>query len=313
VTAWKISALVPAHAAATFDAALGDALVDDSLVVASAETARDGPWRSDVIGESAPGGPDDGVRRRVAEAIADAARLAGIAPPAWTFELLPDIDWVVENQRSFRPFAVGPFWIHPSHDPGAPPDGAVPLQIEASLAFGTGTHATTRGCLEMLARLDPPPVRAIDVGCGSGILAIAMAKLWRRHVLGGDNDPEAIVVARENAALNAVGDLCAFHVADGLATPALAGAARWDLIVANILAGPLIALAPSFARAAAPDARLILSGLLAEQADDVRAACAAVGFACIDCISHESGGASWPTLLLRKQNGRRISPPADRV
>jgi ribosomal protein L11 methyltransferase len=186
------------------------------------------------------------------------------------------------------------------------------LRIDAGLAFGTGTHATTRGCLEALARLDPPPVRAIDVGCGSGILAIAMAKLWRRPVLGSDNDPEAIDVARENAALNGVADLCTFHVADGLEAAALAAAAPYDLIVANILARPLIALAPSFARCSAADAFVVLAGLLAEQADEVRAAYVACAFACIDSITRETGGALWPTLVLRKENGRRQMAPAGR-
>ena len=96
-------------------------------------------------------------------------------------EELPDNDWVAENQRSFRPFRR-PFWVHPSHDAEGMPAGLLPLEIDAGMAFGTGTHATTRGCLEMLATLDPAEtINAVDVGCGSGILAIAMAKLWRRR------------------------------------------------------------------------------------------------------------------------------------
>ena len=109
---------------------------------------------------------------------------------------------MAENQRSFRPFQVGPFWVHPSHNADGMPAGALPIEIDAGMAFGTGTHATTRGCLELLATLDPAEtVNAVDVGCGSGILAIAMAKLWKRPVLGGDNDAQAVEVAIENAEL----------------------------------------------------------------------------------------------------------------
>jgi ribosomal protein L11 methyltransferase len=302
MTTWKFSALVPRSAAAAFDATLAEALVDDTLVVTSLETARDGPWRCDVFGDSAEtDGPDAATRARIVAAIDAAARVSGIAPPLWTFERLPDVDWVAENQRSFQPFAVGPFWVHPSHDLGAPPAAAVPLRIDAGLAFGTGMHATTRGCLEAIAALDPTAhTSAIDVGCGSGILAIAMAKLWRRQVLGSDNDPEAVPVARQNADVNGVGALCSFHVAEGLNAPALLAAVPFDLIVANILAQPLIELAPAFSRAAAPRATVVLAGLLAEQADDVAAAFAALGFTVVDRRTHDSGGATWPTLSLRR-------------
>ena len=300
MSVWKVSATVPASAAARFDAALAEALVDDSLIVSTVEVSRDGPWRSDVFGSSdGVDGPDAALRARITAAFAAAARLAGIAALTPTFETLPDTDWVAENQRSFQPFAVGPFWVHPSHDRGRPAADAVTLCIDAGLAFGTGTHATTRGCLEMIARADPARAqRAIDVGCGSGILAIAMAKLWRRPVLGSDNDPEAVAVARDNAVLNGAGDLCVFHVADGLQAPVLKAAAPFDLIVANILAQPLIDLAPSFTTAVAPGATLVLAGLLAEQEDEVAAAYASHGFAVVDRVVHETGGAQWPTLAL---------------
>jgi len=302
MSAWKVSATVPAAAAARFDAALAEALVDDTLIVSTVEVSRDGPWRSDVFGSSdTVDGPDAVLRARITAAFAAAARIAGIAALAPTFETLPDTDWVAENQRSFQPFAVGPFWVYPSHDRGQPVADAVTLCIDAGLAFGTGTHATTHGCLEMITRIDPAQARrAIDVGCGSGILTIAMAKLWRRPVLGSDNDPEAVAVARDNAVLNGAGDRCTFHVAEGLAAPVLAKAAPFDLIVANILAQPLIDLAPAFAAAAAPGATLVLAGLLAEQEDEVVAAYALHGFTVTDRVVHETGGAQWPTLALRR-------------
>jgi ribosomal protein L11 methyltransferase len=235
------------------------------------------------------------------EAIAAAAAHAGIAGPAWDVEVLPDTDWVAENQRSFQPFRVGRFWVHPSHATDPMPADAIALRIDAGLAFGTGTHATTRGCLEAIGALDPARIgNPVDVGTGSGILAIAMALAWRRPVLGGDNDPDSITVARENAGLNGVGDLCDFHLSEGLSAPPLARRAPYDLIVANILAGPLVGLAPSFAEAATSRATLILSGLLVEQADEVVAAYRAQGFTLARGIDHEAGGADWRTLVLNR-------------
>jgi ribosomal protein L11 methyltransferase len=133
------------------------------------------------------------------------------------------------------------------------------------MAFGTGTHATTSGCLKMLATLDrAETANAVDVGCGSGILAIAMAKLWQRPVIGGDNDAEAVEVAQENAVLNGVSDLCRFVHAIGLRNDELQARLPYDLVVANILAGPLMELAESFSAAVRPGGRALLSGLLLE-------------------------------------------------
>jgi ribosomal protein L11 methyltransferase len=219
----------------------------------------------------------------------------------WHWEELADRDWVAENQRSFQPFAVGPFWVHPSHDAGAMPAGLLPLRIDAGMAFGTGTHATTSGCLKMLATLDrAETANAVDVGCGSGILAIAMAKLWQRPVIGGDNDAEAVEVAQENAMLNGVSDLCRFVHAIGLRNDALQAGLPYDLVVANILAGPLMELAESFSAAVRPGGRALLSGLLLEQADDILSVYRRWGFAPERHIDLETGGAMWRTLLLRR-------------
>ncbi|MBV9833912.1 MAG: 50S ribosomal protein L11 methyltransferase [Alphaproteobacteria bacterium] len=300
--AWKIAVTIPAPAAMAFDGALSDALVEHGLVVSTVETTRDGPWRSEVYGEADDAsGPDSATRTLLGEAITAAAAQAGIAAPAWDVEVLPDTDWVAENQRSFQPFRVGRFWVHPSHAADPVPERAIPLRIDAGLAFGTGTHATTRGCLEAIGALDPAAIaNPVDVGTGSGILAIAMALAWRRGILGGDNDPDSITVARENAVLNGVADHCDFHLSEGLSAPPLASRGPYDLIVANILAGPLVGLAPSFAAAAAARATLILSGLLVEQVDEVLAAYRAQGFALVRGIDHEAGGADWRTLVLSR-------------
>jgi len=289
----KASFVVPAALRAGWEDALEERLADAGVVVTSCEISRDGPWRIELFGEA--------EEHRVARAIADGASSLGLPAPSWRWETLPDTDWVAENQRSFRPFVVGPFWVHPSHVIDGMPAGLLPLTIDAGLAFGTGTHATTRGCLEMLATLDPgKTANVVDVGTGSGILAIAMAKLWQRKVLGGDNDAEAVEVAQENAGLNGVGDLCQFVHATGLDAPELEGCAPYDLIVANILAGPLAELSDSFAAAIRPGGRVLLSGLLVEQAADILTVYGQRGFAFERRADLETGGAWWRTLLLRR-------------
>jgi ribosomal protein L11 methyltransferase len=293
VSVAKASFVVPAAQRQGWENALEARLTEAGFVVTSCEVSRDGPWRIEIFGE-----PE---QQRVGDAMADAARSLGLPEPPWHWETLPDTDWVAENQRSFRPFALGPFWVHPSHVTDGMPAGLLPLRIDAGLAFGTGTHATTRGCLALLAGLDPvETANAVDVGCGSGILAIAMAKLWKRRVMGGDNDAEAVEVAKENAELNGVGDLCRFVHAAGLGAPELATRAPYDLIVANILAGPLAELSPSFAAALRPGGRVLLSGLLVEQAAHILAVYGRHGFAFERRIDLETGGAWWRTLLLKR-------------
>ena len=284
-TVRKASFTVPAAERAAWENRLDEQLTELGFIVTSREVSRDGPWCIEVFGE--------GAREDVEAALAGA--------PGWVWEELPDKDWVAENQRSFRPFEVGPFWVHPSHVTAGRPDGLLPLRIDAGMAFGTGTHATTRGCLKLLATLDPAETRnAVDVGCGSGILAIAMAKLWQREVPGGDNDPEAVDVARENAELNGVGTLCPFVTSVGLNAPELAERAPYDLIVANILAGPLVDLAEAFGAATRPGGRILLSGLLVEQAAFVLTAYRLHGFTFERRIDLEAGGAWWRSLLLRR-------------
>jgi ribosomal protein L11 methyltransferase len=278
-TAWRE---VPAADRVAREQAL-EHLAESGFVVISREVSRDGPWRIEIFGEG------------------DKAAVAAATGAGWHWEELSDRDWVAENQRSFKPFSVGPFWVHPSHDAAGKPEGLLPLRIDAGMAFGTGTHATTRGCLEMLATLDPAETaNAVDVGCGSGILAIAMAKLWQRPVIGGDNDEQAVEVARENAVLNGVAELCRFVHAIGLRHAALQALKPFDLVVANILAGPLIELSDTFSAAVRPNGHALLSGLLLEQADDIIAVYRRWGFTLERHIDLETGGARWRSLLLRK-------------
>ena len=289
MSGWKAWLVVPAENRLARERDL-EQLAEHGFIVASRELSRDGPWRIEIFGEG------------------DKAKVQAAVDTDWQWETLPDTDWVAENQRSFQPFTVGPFWVHPSHVSDGRPAGLLPLRIDAGLAFGTGTHATTRGCLKMLATLDPRETAStVDVGCGSGILAIAMAKLWQRPVIGGDDDAQAVDVARENAGLNGVGDLCRFVHASGLDAPELKTRAPYDLIVANILAGPLIELVESFAAAIRPRGRVLLSGLLVEQADDIVLAYRQKGFTPERHIDLETGGAWWRTLLLRCSHRSRAN------
>ncbi|MGQ7792740.1 50S ribosomal protein L11 methyltransferase [Faunimonas sp. B44] len=188
--------------------------------------------------------------------------------------VLPETDWIAEGLRALQPVEAGRFVVHGSHDRGQIRRGRVAIEIDAGQAFGTGHHGTTAGCLTVLdglmrvRRFENP----LDLGTGSGLLAIAMAKQLRVPVLATDIDPVAVRVARENAALNTVGPLVETAVAPGMAHPAIRRRAPFDLIVANILAEPLMRLAPAVAAALRPDGLLVLSGLLRHQRERVVAA-----------------------------------------
>jgi len=207
------------------------------------------------------------------------AALEGTAAGEIDIAAVPDKDWVAESQRQLAPIKAGPFFVHGSHFAGKPPRGSIAIEIDAGLAFGTGRHETTRGCLLALVRLAKERKfrRPLDLGTGSGILAIAMAKLWDVDVLASDNDPQATKVARENAALNGVGDLVRVATGAGYAAPAVHSGGPYDLVTANILARPLMRLAPGLARHLAPKGIALLSGLLVEQEEMVLAAHRKVG------------------------------------
>jgi len=197
----------------------------------------------------------------------DAAQLSKIAGRAITVEPLPDQDWIRLSQEGLPPVRAGRFFVYGAHDAGQVPHGVIPMRIEAGLAFGTGHHETTALCLGVLSGLARRRAytNVLDLGCGTGLLAIGAAKLWKRPVLASDIDPVAIEVTDENAVSNGVGPLVRGVVADGLINPILAASAPYDLIIANILAGPLTRLMPQIVNALAPGATLVLSGLLHNQ------------------------------------------------
>jgi ribosomal protein L11 methyltransferase len=236
-------------------------------------------------------------------ALALAAVAAGVPPPEVTIEELPDRDWLAENRERFAPFRIGRFVIKEPEDPTPPPPGAIPLHIEAAMAFGSGRHGSTEGCLRALKLLAHRPIRSIlDVGCGSGILAIAAAKLWRVSVLASDVDPQAVTVARDNVRLNGVGHLVRVVVADGYRSPVIARQAPFDLVLCNILARPLKRLAPELARHVRPGGVAVLAGMLARDGNDVLAAHCAARFTLLRACDYDD----WRTLVVQRAG----SPPA---
>lgn len=194
----------------------------------------------------------------------DGGLLSRLAKVEIHVALVPDQDWIRLSQEGLPPVRAGRFFVFGAHDGGLVPHGAIPLRVEAGLAFGTGHHESTALCLSLLSDLAKQRRfhRPLDLGCGTGVLAIAMARLWRTHILAADIDPVAVEVARENALRNDTSPFVQSLVADGLSNPALAAAAPFDLVVANILAGPLTRLAGEISRALSYEGVLILSGLL---------------------------------------------------
>jgi len=197
-------------------------------------------------------------------AMPDGALLEKLAGRTVHVALLPDVDWIKLSQEGLPPVRAGRFFVYGAHDAGAVPPAVIPIRIEAGMAFGTGHHETTALCLRVLSDLSRQRrfANVLDLGCGTGLLAIGAAKLWRRPVLASDIDPVAVDVTRENAAANEVAPLIRAVTAEGLTHPRIAAKAPFDLILANILAGPLTQLAPGMARALAPGGVAVLSGLL---------------------------------------------------
>ena len=260
------------------------------LVVDEPDAAKPDEWLIHAYFEHEPTGAE----------IALLASL-GCGPPQT--EQLGEQDWVTMSQAGLQPIRAGRFTVH---TPTYPPDPArVNFEIDAGLAFGTGQHATTSGCLAALDELEREGAvfaNIADIGTGTGLLAFAALNLWpEARCIATDIDPIAIDVARDNAAINGVklghgvGELL-LAVADGLDSPLLTARAPFDLIIANILAGPLIELASDFERALAPGGTIILAGLLESQADAVAAAYEGLGLS----LRARTAG-EWPVLALRSR------------
>ena len=266
-----------------------------------------------VVDEPDPAKPDDWrlhayfEREPTLDELKMLSRLAGGNAPQ--IDRLGEDDWVTMSQQGLEPIRAGRFFVHTPTHREAVPEGAMAFEIDAGLAFGTGQHATTAGCLAALDLLDRNGcafTNIADIGTGTGLLAFAAMALWpKARCIATDVDPIAIDVTRDNAAINQVplghgaGELL-LAVADGMDHPLIAARAPFDLLIANILAGPLIELAPAFAKSVAPGASVVLAGLLDTQADAVIAAYEKLGLTLSD-----RGNGEWPVLVLN--GGRKRS------
>ena len=216
---------------------------------------------------------------------------------AFAVSELPDIDWVAKVRRELSPVEAGRFFVYGSHDADKVPGDRIALLIEAQMAFGTGHHGTTLGCLRAFERLLQSGWCAqdvLDLGCGTAVLAMAAARVWPAAVLASDIDAVAVEVAEANLAANGLSDRVRALQAGGFDHAELAAAAPFDLVFANILKGPLLELAPDMARHVAPSGRVILSGVLDSQAEEVIAAYRAQGLT----LDMQETIGEWATLTL---------------
>lgn len=211
-------------------------------------------------------------------------------------EVLPDIDWIAKSLEGLKPVRAGRFVVHGSHDRGTARAGEISIEIDAGQAFGTGHHGTTAGCLEVIFDVmrKRRVKRALDLGTGSGVLAIAARKLAPVRVLATDIDPIATRVARENVRLNGIASGIALETAPGFHSTAFGRHGPFDLIIANILARPLMRMAPQLAAQLAPNGDVILSGILASQRWKVLAAYNGAGLRHVKTIWREG----WVTIHL---------------
>lgn len=299
VDSWRVTLPCTRAEAEAIDAA--DDLAIDAVLMTSEEVEDDREhWRLDAYVEDEPGPAMlDAIRALVPSA-------AGTDPVVTP---LTAQDWVTLSQQGLEPIREGRFLVHTSAHPVEPPAGGRAFLIDAGQAFGTGHHATTSGCLLMLDGLaDRAFTNVIDVGTGTGLLAFAAAHLWPdARITATDIDPAAVEVTRENAARNGVA-LPTLIVADGALDTALTAGAPYDLVIANILAGPLVSMAPELAAIAAPDATIVLAGLLETQRGEVVAAFESCG-ARLDAVDRRG---DWTILRLTAGATRHVpSKPID--
>ena len=263
-----------------------------AVALAEADEARD-LWRVEAY---YAGSPD-------MKALAEALSAGGLSGDMLVEEPLPEVDWVAESLKGLEPVSAGRFFIHGSHDRHRRPVAGIAVEIDAGVAFGTGHHGTTQGCLMAMERIARTrrPRSVLDVGTGTGVLAIAAARVWRVPVVASDIDPVAVRTARENARRNGVAPFIRFLCAPGTRHPEIRRSAPHDLVLANILAGPLRRMAEDLARCTAPGGRVVLSGLLRGQENAVLSRFTTHGLRLLGRIRL----GEWSTLLLERGGAAR--------
>ena len=294
---WKLSGIATKEAVeAALDARDADLGWDDSVVLTAFEVDPDDGsiWQLDAYTEDKP----TTAQRKAVSA------LFGSDPPKLTAERLSETDWVTESQRGIEPIRAGRFYVHtPEHEPSGEA-GVTSFCIPAAQAFGTGHHATTAGCLAMLdamLRSGLRPRHIADIGTGTGLLAFAALDLWPHSVATASDidpvcEPAVLASAADNGIALGIGPgKLSMIVADGMDDPELAAAAPFDLLIANILAAPLIEMAQDFADAVAPRGSILLAGLLTRQEPAVRAAYRRAGFR----LQRRLVSGDWSILWLR--------------
>ena len=293
---WRIALAVPEIHAQIF----ADAVGDHADAVSTFELEENVTW---LVEATVYGEPD---RSRLAGRVAILAEALGLPEPVLVIEEVPPIDWVSHSYQGFPPIRAGRYFVHGSHHEGTVPPGAIGLQVDAATAFGTGEHGSTKGCLLALDRLAKRlklgggPGKgmgaALDMGCGSGILALAVAKTWHVPVVAVDIDPEAVRVTLENARINRLHALIHAEGGDGYNTGIVGEHGPYRLITANILARPLARMAPRLARELAPGGYAVLAGLLARQERHVIQAHRTQGLRLVARIPM----GEWTTLVMRR-------------
>lgn len=284
-TIYRLSISVPPSSADAFARAI------EPHVDSVAWTASEGIPKAKITG-FAEGPPNE---TDISTAVAITAVSQNVLEPDITIERIPVRNWVVENIKQFPPETVARWFIYGADFRGTVPAGKLGLRIPAGGAFGSGDHGTTRGCMLAMDELQAEtPRRILDMGCGSGILGIAAAKMWRVPVTASDIDPVATRISRENIAANRVGNLVRAHHATGYRHPEIRRH-KYDLIISNILARPLMRMARDLVRQLAPGGTVILSGLLESDGNRVHTAHAYHGLRLQRRIFIDG----WVTLVLK--------------
>ncbi len=263
-----------------------------ALAVSQVEVDNGAAWRVEAIYDSPPD------RTIIQNHLQPLALSLGLADLDLVIDAVPDKDWVVVSLELLAPVRAGRFVVHGRHDLARVVRGRYTLEIEASRAFGTGHHETTRGCLTAIHRLGSriSPRRIFDLGCGTAVLGMAASRIWNTPVWAGDLDPQAVDIARETVAINGMTKAVKFVVAPGFDHNEIRRQRRFDLVLANVLVNPLSALAAQMLRHIAPSGVVVLSGILNRQAPNLANRYRAFGFKKLFALRL----GDWSTLVLQR-------------